>query len=56
MRNANKIWSENPNKRYNLHDLSIDGKTVLECILQDFGGMALNGFIWLRRESNGGPL
>jgi len=44
------------NVRDYLEDLGIDGKIILEWILEKWRRKAWTGFIWLRIWTNGGPL
>jgi hypothetical protein len=48
-----KRWSENLKGRDHLEDLGVDGKIILEWILQKYVG-GLYGFIWLRFGTSGG--
>jgi hypothetical protein len=51
-----RVRSENLKGRDHSHDLSLDGKIILERILGKEGGKLLTEFIWLRTETSGGLL
>jgi hypothetical protein len=48
-----KFWSEILKSRDNSEDLGIDGRIILECILEKQGGKLGTGFIWLRIGTSG---
>jgi hypothetical protein len=37
-------------------NLGVDGRVILEWILENYGMRVRNGFSWLRIESSGGPM
>jgi hypothetical protein len=43
-----KFWLENHKRRDQSEDRGIDGKIILESILEKEGGKMWTGFIWLR--------
>jgi hypothetical protein len=45
---------ENQNGRYDLEDIAIDGKIILEWILEQLRGKMRTAFIWFRMGTNGG--
>jgi hypothetical protein len=51
-----KYWSENLKGRNPLENLGIDGRILLEWILEKLGETVRTGFIWLRRGTCGRPL
>jgi len=48
-----KFWLEIFKGREHLEDLGIDGKIILEWILDKFGGKVWTEFIWFRIGSSG---
>jgi hypothetical protein len=56
MRNAYNILVGNMKERDLSEDLSVDGKIILECMLEKYSGMLWTGFIWLRIGTSGGVL
>jgi hypothetical protein len=48
------FWSQNLKGRYNLEDLGVIGRIILEWILEKQGGSVWDGFIWFRIETSGG--
>jgi len=55
-RNTYKILVRNLKGEYHAEDLVIDGRTILEWILGEWGGKMQSGFIWFRIETSGGLL
>jgi hypothetical protein len=49
-----KFWPENLKRRDHSEDLVVDGKIILEWILEKYGGKVWIGFTWLRIETGGG--
>jgi hypothetical protein len=49
VRNAHIILVEKPKGKKHSQDLGIDGRIVLEFIVEKCGGKLWTGFIWLRR-------
>jgi hypothetical protein len=49
-----KFQSKKLDGRDDAKDLDVDGKVILERILQKQGGMLWTGFIWLRTGPSGG--
>jgi hypothetical protein len=47
------FWWGNLRERDHLEDIGIDGRIILEWILEKLIGMICTGFIWLRRETSG---
>jgi hypothetical protein len=44
---------ENLKARDHLEDLGIDGRIILDCILEKYGRKVWNGFIQLRIQTSG---
>jgi hypothetical protein len=42
--------------RDHAEDLGVDGRTILECVLEEQDGKVWTGFIWLRIGTSGGVL
>jgi hypothetical protein len=51
-----KVWSENQNGRYQVEDLCLYERIILEWILRKQGGRVFSIFMWLRIEAGGGLL
>jgi len=51
-----KVWLENLKGRDQSEDLGVDGKTILEWILEKYGGKGCTGCIWLSIQIAGGLL
>jgi hypothetical protein len=47
------FWFENLKGRDHLEDISIDGSTMLDWILENQSWNVLGGFTWLRIEASG---
>jgi len=47
---------ENLKGRDNFKDLGVDGKIILDWILEKYGGKMWSGFVWHRTEISGGLL
>ena len=47
-RGTNRVWVGRPVERNYLHDLGVDGRTILKWIFKKWGGEALIGLIWIR--------
>jgi hypothetical protein len=54
MRNAYSVLVGKPERGDRLEDLSLDGKIILERILEKYGVNLWNGCIWLRTGTSGG--
>jgi hypothetical protein len=50
------ITEENLKGRGYTEDLGVDGRTILELVLEKYGEKLWTGFIWLRVRTNGGLL
>jgi hypothetical protein len=50
------MWSEHVKEGNKLEDLGVDGKIILEWILEKQGGKVWIGCIWLRIGTSGGLL
>jgi hypothetical protein len=48
-----KFWLENMKGRGNLEDLGVDGKVMLEWILEREFGKVRTGFVWLSIWTSG---
>jgi len=48
-----KFWLENHKRRDQSEDRGIDGKIILESILEKEGGKVWNGFSWHRTQTSG---
>jgi hypothetical protein len=48
MRNAYNILTRNPEGKNHSEDIGVDGKIILERILEKWGGKVWTGFIWSR--------
>jgi hypothetical protein len=48
MRNAYKILAGKPKGKKPLEELGVDGRKILQWILQKEGGKLCTGFMWLR--------
>jgi hypothetical protein len=48
-----RFWLENCKGRNHLEDLDIDGKLLLELILEKWDGKVWTGCIWLRIGTSG---
>jgi len=49
-----KFWLENMKGRHNSENLGIDGRIILEWILEKQGGKVWAGYIWLRIGASDG--
>jgi hypothetical protein len=56
MRNAYKMLVGNLKGGDHLEELSVDGKTLLEWMLEKYVEKVLIGFVWLRIRNCGGLL
>jgi len=56
IRNAFSIWSENLKGRDHSEDLCVDGRIILEWILEKYVGKVCTGLVWVRTETIGGLL
>jgi hypothetical protein len=50
------FWLENLKGRNRLEDLGVDGRIILECIIDKHVREVWTGFIWLRIVTSGGFL
>jgi hypothetical protein len=51
-----KFWLRNLKGRVLMEDVGVDGKMILEWILEKEGGQMCTGCIWLRIRTSGGLL
>jgi len=51
-----KFWLENLKGRDHSEDLDVDGRVILQWILQKYGGKLWTGFMWLKIKTSGGLL
>jgi hypothetical protein len=56
LRNAYNILVGEPKGRDHFEDLVVNGKIIMELILEKQDGSVSTGFIWLRIGTSGGPL
>jgi hypothetical protein len=51
-----RVSVEEPEGKFHLEDLDVDGRIILTWILRKWGRGAWTGFIWLRVGTGGGRL
>jgi hypothetical protein len=56
IRNAYKILVGYLKERGHLKDVGLDGRIILQWILEKQGGKLRTGFIWFRMKTSGGIL
>jgi hypothetical protein len=49
-----RFWVESPKGRDHSEDQSINGRIILEWILEILGGKLCTRFIWLSKQTSGG--